>query len=86
MALKDGVPREKVTILTKTQASTEAEMRADLDRFRKELGTDYIDILLLHCMIDDDWPRRKQAAMAVISEAREKGIVRTARPAIRWAR
>jgi aryl-alcohol dehydrogenase-like predicted oxidoreductase len=71
------VPREKVVILTKTHASTEAEMKADLDRFRRELGTDYIDILLLHCMMDEDWPRRKQGAMAVISEAQEKGIVRT---------
>jgi len=71
------VQRERVTILTKTHASTEKEMRADLDRFRRELGTDYIDILLLHCMIDDDWPERKKGAMAVISEAQEKGIVRT---------
>jgi aryl-alcohol dehydrogenase-like predicted oxidoreductase len=71
------VPREKVTILSKTHASTEKEMKADLDRFRRELGTDYIDILLLHCMIDGDWPERKKGAMAVISEAREKGIVRT---------
>jgi len=75
-ALK-GLPREKVTLLTKTHASTEKEMRADLDRFRKELGTDYLDILLLHCMLDKDWPERKKGAMAVISEAREKGIVRT---------
>ena len=71
------VPREKVTILSKTHASTEKEMRADLDRFRREIGTDYIDILLLHCMLDGDWPVRKKGAMAVISEAREKGIVRT---------
>ncbi len=71
------VPREKVTILTKTHASTEKEMKADLDRFRRELGTDYIDILLLHCMMDGDWPERKKGAMNVISEAREKGIVRT---------
>lgn len=71
------VKRERVTILTKTHASTENEMRADLDRFRRELGTDYIDILLLHCMIDDDWPDRKKGAMAVISEAQEKGVVRT---------
>jgi len=75
-ALK-SVPRDKVTILSKTHASTEMEMRADLDRFRRELGTDYIDILLLHCMLDADWPDRKKGAMAVISEAREKGIVRT---------
>jgi aryl-alcohol dehydrogenase-like predicted oxidoreductase len=71
------IPREKVTILSKTHASTEKEMRADLDRFRRELGTDYIDILLLHMMVDEDWPERKKGAMAVISEARQKGIVRT---------
>ena len=75
-ALK-GVPRERVAILTKTRAATEKQMRADVDRFRRELGTDYIDILLLHCMTEADWPERKKGAMAVISEAREKGIVRT---------
>lgn len=71
------VPREKVAILTKTRASTEAEARADLDRFRRELGTDYIDILLLHCMIDADWPERMKGVMSVIAEARQKGIVKT---------
>jgi 1-deoxyxylulose-5-phosphate synthase len=70
-------PREKVTLLTKTHASTEAEMRADLDRFRRELGTDYLDIVLLHCMIDGNWNEKKKGAMAVLSEAREKGIIRT---------
>lgn len=72
-----SIPREKVVILTKTHASTEAEMRADLDRFRRELGTDYIDIVLLHCMMDADWPSRKKGAMEVIAAAREKGIVKT---------
>ena len=71
------VPREKITLLSKTHASTEKEMRADLDRFRRELNTDFIDILLLHCMTDGNWPDKKKGAMNVISEAREKGIVRT---------
>jgi aryl-alcohol dehydrogenase-like predicted oxidoreductase len=75
-ALKN-VPREKVVILTKTHASTEAEMKADLDRFRRELNSDYLDILLLHCMIDGNWPEKKRGAMNVISDAREKGIVKT---------
>jgi 1-deoxyxylulose-5-phosphate synthase len=75
-ALK-SVPREKVVILSKTHASTAAEMKADLDRFRRELNTDYIDILLLHCMLDGNWPEKKKGAMEVISDAREKGIVRT---------
>jgi len=71
------VPREEVQILTKTHATTEQEMKADLDRFRKELGTDYIDILLLHMMTEADWPEQKKGAMEVISRAREDGIVRT---------
>ncbi len=70
------VPREKVVILSKTHASTEDEMKADLDRFRKELGTDYIDIMLLHCMMSDDWPKEREGAMKVLSEAREKGVIR----------
>ncbi|MCC6585627.1 MAG: aldo/keto reductase [Bryobacterales bacterium] len=72
-----AVPREKVTILSKTHATTAAEMKADLDRFRRELNTDYIDILLLHAMMDANWNERKKAAMEVITEAQDKGIVRT---------
>ncbi|MBI3666037.1 MAG: aldo/keto reductase, partial [Acidobacteria bacterium] len=76
-AALERVPREKVAILSKTHASTEAEMRADLDRFRKEIGTDYLDIVLLHAMMDPNWPAKKQGAMAVLSEAQQKGIVKT---------
>jgi aryl-alcohol dehydrogenase-like predicted oxidoreductase len=72
-----SVRRENVTILTKTHASTAAEMKADLDRFRREINTDYLDILLLHNMQEADWPDRKKGAMDVLSEAQERGIVRT---------
>lgn len=71
------VPRDKVTILSKTHATTAAEMRADLDRFRREIGTDYIDILLLHCMMDDDWDQRRRGAMDVLEDAKAKGIIKT---------
>jgi len=70
------VKRDQVTILTKTHASTEAEMRADLDRFRREVGTDYLDIVLLHNMQSADWPKEKAGAMAVLSEAKDKGVIR----------
>jgi aryl-alcohol dehydrogenase-like predicted oxidoreductase len=70
------VKRDKVVILTKTHASTEKEMWADLDRFRSEIGTDHLDIVLLHCMLSADWPREKAGAMAVLSEAKQKGIIR----------
>lgn len=71
------IPRDKVVLLSKTRASTAAEMKADIDRFRRELNTDYIDILLLHCMLDQDWNVKKRGAMDVIEEAQAKGIVRT---------
>ncbi len=75
-ALKKA-PRDKVVILSKTHASTRDEMKADIDRFRREIGTDYIDILLLHCMMDANWTERKKGAMEYISELQEKGVVRT---------
>jgi aryl-alcohol dehydrogenase-like predicted oxidoreductase len=70
------VPRDKVVIMTKTHASTEKEMRADLDRFRQEIGTDMLDIVLLHCMMSADWDKQKAGAMEVLSEAKDKGIIR----------
>ncbi len=75
-ALKDGIPRENVTILTKTESSTADDMRRDLDRFQKEIGTDYLDIVLLHCLTDSDWTERRKGAMEVLSEAREQGRIR----------
>lgn len=71
-----SIPREKVVILTKTHATTEREMKDDLDRFRDEIGTDYLDIVLLHLMTDRDWPVEKRAAMDVLEKAREDGLIR----------
>jgi 1-deoxyxylulose-5-phosphate synthase len=65
-----------VVILTKTHATSVAEMKKDLDRFRQEIGTDYLDIVLLHFMTRDDWPELKKGAMEVLSQAREDGIIR----------
>src|SRR3954462_15604397 len=49
------VPRDKVTVLIKTWARDPATARADLDRFRRELGVDYIDVCLMHCLTEGDW-------------------------------
>jgi len=70
------VPRDKVTVLTKSWARDPAGMRADLDRFRKELGTDHIDVFLMHCLTEGDWTERYKGVMDVLSEAKQKGIIR----------
>src|SRR5499427_3534365 len=70
------VPRDKVTVLSKSWARDPAGMRADIERFRKELGTEYIDILLMHCLTEGDWTERFKGVMDVLSEAKQKGIIR----------
>lgn len=71
------LPREKVTVLTKSDTRDPEGMRADIDRFRRELQTDYIDILLMHDMQEADWTTRYRRTMDVLSEAKEKGWIRT---------
>ena len=75
VALKH-VERDKVTVLTKTWARDAVSARADLDRFRRELGTEYLDICLMHCLTEADWTERFKGVMDVLSEAKEKGIIR----------
>jgi len=70
------VDRTKVTVLTKSWSRTAPEMRADLDRFRKELGTDHLDIVLMHCLTEGDWTTRYEPVMDVLSEAKQKGVIR----------
>jgi 1-deoxyxylulose-5-phosphate synthase len=70
------IPRDKVSVLTKTWARDPKSARADLDRFRRELGTDYIDICLMHCLSEADWTDRYRGVMDILSEAKEKGIIR----------
>src|SRR5258707_988172 len=70
------VPRDKVTVLTKTWARDAGTARADIERFRQELGTDYLDICLMHCLTEGDWTDRYRGVMDVFEEARQKGTIR----------
>ncbi len=71
-----NVKREDVVILTKTHARTAKQMREDLDRYLQEIGTDYIDIVLLHALTNPSWPSAREGAMEVLAQAREDGIIR----------
>jgi len=74
-ALKQ-IPRDKVVVLTKTWARDPKTARADLNRYRRELGTDYLDVCLMHCLTEGDWTERYRGVMDVFSEAKQKGIIR----------
>jgi 1-deoxyxylulose-5-phosphate synthase len=77
------IPRDKVTVLTKVMTyDQEGWYKAEpfeksLDRFRKELGTDYIDIFLMHCMMNGQWPTQYKSYIDGLSEAKSNGIIKT---------
>jgi aryl-alcohol dehydrogenase-like predicted oxidoreductase len=74
-ALKQ-LPRDKVVVMTKTDNRDPSGVRRDLDRFRRELGVDYIDIVLIHCVTEPDWTTRYRGVMDNLSEAKHQGIIR----------
>jgi len=47
-----------------------------VDRFRKELDLDVIDICLIHCMTDAEWPATYERVRDELSEMKAKGAVR----------
>jgi aryl-alcohol dehydrogenase-like predicted oxidoreductase len=74
-ALK-GVPRDQYVIQTKTHATNLADARSHLERYRLELGVEYIDIVLLHCMQKTAWPHEHQGAMEYLMKAKEEKLIR----------
>lgn len=70
------LPRDKVIIMTKCDSRDPKQARDDIDRYRRELKTEYIDILLMHYVRDGDWTTRYRGVMDVFSEAKEKGVIR----------
>ena len=74
-ALK-GVDRDKYVIQTKTHAKDASTARTHLERYLLELGVEHIDILLLHCMTEKDWPAKNKGSMEYLMKAKEEGLIR----------
>jgi aryl-alcohol dehydrogenase-like predicted oxidoreductase len=81
-ALKE-IPRDKYTIFTKQWCHKGGLPEADrpdadvvIPRFLKELGTDYIDLVLLHCLTSAKWPEEMRKQMDILSKFKEKGVIR----------
>ncbi len=81
-ALK-GMDREKLTLTSKIwtrKGGIPEPERPDanivVDRFRKELNTDYIDLVQIHCMVDSDWTDSMKRQMEILDKLKAKGIIR----------
>jgi 1-deoxyxylulose-5-phosphate synthase len=71
-----GIPREKYVIQTKTTSRDPKQAKEDIDRFLKELETDYIDSLIIHCVTEADWTTKFRGVMDVFEEAKQRGKIR----------
>lgn len=47
-----------------------------VDRFRKELKTDYLDLVQIHCMEDPKWTVNQKKQMDILENLKVKGIIR----------
>lgn len=76
-ALKQGkMDRGRLMIMSKSTSKDAESMRKDMERFRQEIGTDYIDLVLLHCMTSANWAEELKPCMDVLSDAKAKGHIR----------
>lgn len=79
--IKD-MPRDKFVLLSKIWPRKESwntpsgGAKDEIDRFRKELGAEVIDICLIHCMTNDKWPDEYERVRDGLSEMKQKGAVR----------
>jgi len=79
----DGKPRDSYTVVTKIWVRPggipeKERLSADelFPRFRRELKTDYIDIMQIHCMDKDDWPTEYAPYLEQLETLKKKGAIR----------
>lgn len=75
LALRE-IPRASVVIQSKTDAKTAAEARTEIEQIIRELGSDYVDVLLLHGVSSAEDFAEREEALAELVRAKREGYVR----------
>src|SRR6185312_10591983 len=74
IALK-GIPRDSYRLMTKYNTRDRENPQATIDRLRGDLGTEYVDIMLLHCVRTPQWSSDMERLRDQFSEAKQKKIM-----------
>jgi predicted aldo/keto reductase-like oxidoreductase len=74
IALK-GLPRDSYRLMTKYGTPPTGEPAQKIDLFRQQLGTEYIDILLLHCLRPPTWATDYKGLQDSFAEAKSKKVI-----------
>ena len=70
-----GLPREKLFIQSKIPGKPD-QVLAAIDNHRKVFNTDYVDSMLIHCMVKDRWTDEWKRIMDAFDEAQQKKWIR----------
>src|SRR5258708_5401995 len=73
-ALK-GIPRESYALMTKYSTPASGDPLPKIDTFRRQLQSEYIDILLLHCLSPPTWEAEYRSLQDGFSEAKSKKVI-----------
>lgn len=79
----EKMDRSKVTITSKIWVRSggipepeRPDANVVVDRFRKELKTDYLDLVQIHCMEEANWTVTQKKQMDILENLKAKGIIR----------
>ncbi len=70
-----GLPREKLFLQSKIPGQPEDVLKS-IDRHRQVFNTDYIDSMLIHCMVKDGWTDQWKRVMDGFEEAKSRQWIR----------
>ena len=70
-----GVPRDSYRLMTKYRLREPEDPKTTIDRFRRELSSEYFDVLLLHCVRVPDWADQFKRLRDALSEAKHRKII-----------
>lgn len=70
-----GLPRDSYQLMHKYSTPAFGDPTAKIDFFRKQLNTEYIDILLLHCLRPPAWQTDYASLQDGFSEAKNKKVI-----------
>jgi aryl-alcohol dehydrogenase-like predicted oxidoreductase len=78
-----NMPRKDYAIVSKIwwrRGGIPEKERSDADvvvkRFLKELNTEYIDLVLLHCVASAKWPEELGKQMEILAKLKKQGMIR----------
>jgi predicted aldo/keto reductase-like oxidoreductase len=70
-----GLPREKLFLQSKIPGQPKDVLKT-IDRHRQVFNTDYVDSLLIHCMVKDGWTDPWKRIMDAFEEAKARKWIR----------